>query len=86
MNENSQHIVQAPSLVSPPASPPNIFSKTSLELGEKTHVKSSGLVEEQEAQAAETSESRGMNAEARIPHKARERAHYSKRTINKGKN
>lgn len=49
-------------------------------------MKSSGLVEEQEAQAVETPESRGMNSEARIPHKARERAHYSKRTINKEKN
>lgn len=66
--------------------PHNIFSKTSLELAKKTHVKSSGLVEEQEARAVGTSASRGMNAEARIPHKARERAHYSKRTINKEKN
>lgn len=49
-------------------------------------MKSSGLVEEQEARAVETSESRGMNSEARIPHKARERARYSKRTINKEKN
>lgn len=65
---------------------PQHFSKTSLELAKKTHVKSPGLVEEQEAWAVETSESSGMNSEACIPHKARERAHYSKRTINKEKN
>lgn len=53
--------------------PHNIFSETPPELAKKTHVQSSGLAEEQEARAAETSASRGMRpqrAEERTPRHA----------------